>query len=109
MPSSGLNPWVDGTPAKAPYVLAQDAAGASGYELHKLPCPWSGPAFTATVIVLLLNPGYAAEQDRLDLLRPDFVTLARDQLTSGLEPFEDLGSADRSNRQPEVHGRREHG
>lgn len=79
------NPW-SATPAGPPYVLAEDAAGAGVYQLEKLPCPWSGPALTASVLMLMLNPGFSAEEDHRDLLDPRFLAMSRRQL-NGVDPF----------------------
>ncbi len=79
------NPWVR-TPGAPPYVLPGDATGAAPYRLEKIPSPWSGPAFTADVVMLLLNPGFGEQVDHQDLRDPEFVALCRAQL-SGVDPF----------------------
>ena len=79
------NPWAN-VPSQPDYVLPEDAAGARPFALSVLPGPWSGPALTARVLLLLLNPGYEPGRDERDLEELDLRILYRSQ-TSGLAPF----------------------
>jgi hypothetical protein len=80
------NPWLR-APERPPYVLPEDVRGTAAFALNKVPCPWSGPAFSASVLMLSLNPGLSVDdQDQRDLEDPAFVAMAKDQLM-GLAPF----------------------
>ena len=77
------NPW-QRLPEEGDLVLPGDEPAATGYALWKVPSPWSGPAFTADILILLLNPGLSEDADRADLEDPVFRRMMRLQLT-GLE------------------------
>jgi hypothetical protein len=79
------NPW-GSLPGSGDLVLDGDRAGALGYASWKVPSPWSGPAFTADILILLLNPGLAEDVDRGDLKNPAFRRMAWNQL-SGTADF----------------------
>lgn len=79
------NPWT-ALSTSGDLVLPGDRAGAEGYALWKTPVPWSGPAFAADVVMLLLNPGLDEEGDRRDQGYAAFRRMTREQL-SGTAPF----------------------
>lgn len=74
------NPWL-ALQWRPPFVLPQDALGASPYTTSLPPGPWYGPLTNASVVLLMLMPG-VGEQDFLDITDPDFMDMSRDQLTS---------------------------
>ena len=79
------NPWPR-VPLAPPYVLPEDAAAAKSFALTVLPGPWSGPALTARVLVLLNNPSYELGRDERDLEDPNLRVLYRSQ-SSGVAAF----------------------
>ncbi len=80
------NPWTRAPLTAPPYVLPGDGDLPSGFATELLPVPWSGPAFSARVLLLLLNPSYVMGKDEADLGDRDRRLLYRAQLT-GCAPF----------------------
>jgi hypothetical protein len=78
------NPWPE-LPTDPPFVLPGDSVAPDLFHTELPPCPWSGPALTARVLLLMRNPSYVPSYRR-DLESNEFRRLYRAQL-SGLAPF----------------------
>lgn len=85
------NPWHD-LPAEPPFVLPCDREAVDEYQrrvrheahrlvLERLPEPWVGDPWTATVLVLQLNPGYNPARDDHVHARTDYQEVVRSSLT----------------------------